>query len=103
MTKEISWANSTSPPTWKLGKGSHFLRSKQWPELLIFWALSWNQDLAKNNFGEEKLWIRVWNKDSQVLEGALQENELEQAEFGVNSCIITDHEDSDGMCEGQTS
>lgn len=77
MMKEISWANSTSPPRWKLAKGSHFLPSKQRPELLIFWALSWNQDLAKNNLGEEKLGIRVWNKDSQVLEGVLQENELE--------------------------
>jgi len=28
--------------------------------------------------------------------------EKEQAEIGVNSCIITDREDSDGMCDGQT-
>lgn len=71
--------------------------------MLIFWALSWNQNLAKNNFGEEKLGIKVWNKDSQVSEGVLQEKELEQGEFGVNSCIITDDEDLDGLCDGQTS
>lgn len=31
----------------------------------------------KNNFGEEKLWIRVWNEDSQLVEEVLLENEQE--------------------------
>lgn len=51
---------------------------------------------------KKNLGVRLWNKDSQVLEGILQEHELEQAELGLNSCIITDHEDSDGMCDGQS-
>lgn len=61
--------------------------------------------VLERRFGKKKkknLGVRLWNKDSQVLEGILQEHELEQAELGVNSCIITDHEDSDAMCDGQT-
>lgn len=53
----------------------------------------------KNNFGEEKLWIRVWNEDSQLVEEVLLENEQEWAEFVVNSYNKTDHEGSDVVCE----
>lgn len=54
---------------------------------------------GKNNFAEEKVGIKVWNKDSQVLDGVLQKNELEQAEFGVNGCIVTNNADEDSGTE----
>lgn len=54
---------------------------------------------GKNNFGEENIGIKVWNKDSQVLDGVPQENELEQAEFGENGCILTNNADEDSGTE----